>query len=437
MIGACGLTRDWSSDKLRLMGIWKFLKRLLFGWMHSAPARPLAPRHRKSPRTRPRLRGLRYRESSVREQPDPPESATPPYPFAWRNPRTGGFLDLTQGTSWERLRAWNLPELTTLEDLARWLELPLGQLAWLTARTSSGSSHSTVRQSHYVYRWIKKRQGGERLIEAPKPMLKAVQRKILWEILRRVPVHLSCHSFIAGCSIVTNAAPHAGQRVIVKFDLHDFYPSVSFSRVVGIFQGIGYSREIALWLARLTTTAVPHQIPFPESGPAALRGYQHRHLPQGAPTSPALANLSAFGLDVRLSGLARAFGATYTRYADDLTFSGPQRLISGLRILIPLAQKVIRQERFRVHLKKRKVIRNNQRQTVTGVVVNAHPNIARRDFDRLKAILFNCARFGPDSQNRNGHDNFREHLRGKIAQMNQVNPRRGAKLRTLFEQIRW
>ena len=419
------------------MGLWTFLKRLLFGLTGSRPARRVAPRHRKPRTNRPKLEPLRYQKKTAREKTDPPESSTPPYPFAWRNPATGGYLDLTEGTDFDRLRKWKLPELTTLDDLARWLEMPLGKVAWLTARTSSGSSVSSVQQSHYVYRWLKKRRGGERLIESPKPILKSVQRNILREILDRVPIHSNCHSFAVGRSIVTNAQPHTGMRVVVKFDLQDFYPSVSFNRVAGIFLGLGYSREIALWLARLTTNSLPLVLPFPDSGPSAFRGYTQRHLPQGAPTSPALANLSAFALDVRLSGLARSFDANYTRYADDLTFSGPQRLISGLRILIPLTEKVIRSERFRVNLKKRKVLRNNQRQTVAGVVVNEHPNISRQDFDRLKAILFNCVRFGADSQNRDRHDHFKEHLRGKIAQISQINPARGDKLSALFAQIRW
>ncbi|HSG69016.1 MAG TPA: reverse transcriptase family protein [Planctomycetaceae bacterium] len=419
------------------MGLWNFLKRLLFGAGRRPAGRQISPRHRKASRSRPVLKTLRYKKQYARTKIDPPESATPPYPFARRNPRTGQYLDLSAGTDRDRLRDWNLPELETLDDLARWLELPLGKVAWLTARISYGQSTSTVQQSHYHYCWIKKRRGGERLIESPKPILKAVQHKILREILDRVPVHSDCHSFVAGRSIVTNAEPHVGQRVILKFDLHDFYPSVSINRVTGIFQGMGYCREIALWLARLTTNAIPPHMPFPDSGPAALRPYTRRHLPQGAPTSPALANLSAFALDLRLSGLARSFGANYTRYADDLTFSGPQRLISGLRVLIPLAEKVIRSERFRVHPQKRKVIRNNQRQTVTGVVVNEHPNIGRMEYDRLKAILYNCTRSGPHAQNRNGHDNFQEHLRGRIAQMSQINPARGAKLSALFAKIRW
>jgi hypothetical protein len=242
---------------------------------------------------------------------------------------------------------------------------------------------------------------------------------------------------VAGRSIVTNAKPHVGRAVLLKFDLENFYATVSMARVTGIFRGLGYSREAAIWLARLTTSALPMNTPFERSDPAALLPYLRRHLPQGAPTSPALANLSAWGLDVRLSGLARSFGANYTRYADDLTFSGPEEFIPSLRDFIPLVSKVIRQERFRVNKKKRKVIRDNARQTVTGVVVNTRLNIDRREFDRLKAILTNCEHHGPSTQNRDKRENFAAHLRGRIAHVAQLNPARGSKLLGIYQRIDW
>jgi retron-type reverse transcriptase len=165
--------------------------------------------------------------------------------------------------------------------------------------------------------------------------------------------------------------------------------------------------------------------------------YLRRHLPQGAPTSPTLANLSAYRLDVRLSGLARSFGAKYTRYADDLTFSGDARFAKSLRVFIPLVRQICHQERFRVHPQKRKVLRRHQRQRIAGVVVNDKPNIARDHYDRLKATLVNCVRTCPSSQNREGHDNIAAHLQGSIAQVQQHKRRRGEKLGALFQRIDW
>jgi len=219
--------------------------------------------------------------------------------------------------------------------------------------------------------------------------------------------------------------------------LQNFYPSVGFSRVTAIFRSLGYGREAAIWLARLTTTALPGNIRFPQGDPAAVLPYLRRHLPQGAPTSPALANLSAYRLDVRLSGLAKSFGAKYTRYADDLTFSGDERFARSLKVFLPLVTQICRQERFRLHPGKRRVLRAHQRQQVTGVVVNQRPNISRKDYDGLKALLNNCLRHGPASQNRDQHANFAAHLQGRIAHVMQLNRIRGEKLTALYARIDW
>ena len=335
------------------------------------------------------------------------------------------------------MRYWGLPEFATPEELAEWLDLGVGRVAWLAQRVSWGKRTEPSRQTHYGYRFIDKRRGGWRLIEAPNPVLKAVQTRILQEILDRVPAHRAAHGFVRGRSMVTNARQHVGRKIIVKLDLRNFYTTIRYRRVVAVFRTMGYSREAAIWLARLTTTSVPDWLVPPDGDEATFRLYRVRHLPQGAPTSPALANLSAFGLDVRLDGMARAFGATYTRYADDLTFSGPRRLLSGLPTFLPLVEQIISAERFVLHRSKRKVVRHSQRQEVTGVVVNEHPAVRRKDFDRLKAILHNCVRHGPSTQNRDGVADFRAHLAGRIAHVSQIDAGKGARLRRLFDEINW
>lgn len=422
------------------MSLWQLLKRLLFGSTESS-AHDSARRTETSPPPAGavRLKPLRYSRAKKERGPLPDSQVSEkPYPFARRNAfLNSGWFDLQSGVNQSVLPQNGRPELLNLEQLADWLQISFGQLAWLTHRFQPGSKAPSVPESHYIYHWADKRSGGQRLIESPKPLLKSVQKRILEQILNRVPVHANCHGFAQGRSILTNAAPHCGQRVILKFDLENFYPSVSFNRIVAIFRSLGYNREIAICLSRLCTTALPSSVPYPREGIRGVLPYLRFHLPQGAPTSPALANLSAFSLDVRLSGLASTFGANYTRYADDLTFSGPETLFRGLKTLIPLVEQVIRDERFIVHKSKRKVIRNNQQQKVTGVVVNEHPNFSREEFDRLKAILFNCIRFGPGSQNREGVTNFREHLRGRIAFATQLNPQRGNKLLALWERIHW
>jgi RNA-directed DNA polymerase len=418
------------------MGLFDFLRRLFFP-RPSPPVSETVPQTPKRPRRRPRLVPLRTRANKTWDRNATLDVKEPPYAFARLGIGTGRYLDLSQDGDEARLAHFAIPIFHTPEQLASWLEMPLGRLAWLVHRFSDNSKPDTEAEAHYHFRWLPKRRGGHRLIESPKGTLKGVQQKILAEILNQVWPHPAAHGFAPGRSIVTNATPHVNQALLVKFDLSDFYATVTFARVTAIFRGMGYCREAATWLARLTTSALPANIPFLKQETSAILPYLRRHLPQGAPTSPALANLSAYSLDVRLSGMARAFGATYTRYADDLTFSGAADFSRSLRDFIPLVSQIIRQERFRVNRAKRQVIRANRALVVTGVVVNQKVNIRRRQFDQLKAVLHNCIRLGPASQNRAGHPRFADHLRGRIAHVTQLNAARGAKLLALYDRIDW
>lgn len=417
------------------MGLFDFLRRLF----SPRPSRPVSrpartPKVRRKPRLTPLRRPGHGTTWSLNKT---VRTETPPYAFARIGVGTDRYLDLSLDGSDERLARYSFPVLRTPEQLAQWLELPMGQLAWLVHRFADDARPQSEREAHYHYRWVTKRSGGRRLIESPKRTLKQAQRRILKEILEKVPPHDAAHGFSAGRSILTNARPHVKQAVVVKFDLANFYPSVTFARVTAIFRSLGYSREAAIWLARLTTSALPANIPFVKEEPSAILPYLKRHLPQGAPTSPALANLSAYSLDVRLAGLARSFGANYTRYADDLTFSGSSRFGTSLRDFIPLVGQIVRQERFRLNAGKRKILRSSGRLVVTGVVVNEKINVSRREFDRLKAVLTNCVRHGALGQNKGGHPHFAAHLRGRIAQVTQLNPARGARLLAVYNQIDW
>ncbi len=395
-------------------------------------------RPRRPIRIRPRLVSLRNdrKQSRLRKPKVVEVKGASPYRFARFGSQTGRYLDLSCDGDDSKLQSRGLPIFHTPEALAEWLALPLNKLAWLVHRFSSGRPDS-VGRAHYHFTWRKKRSGGMRLIESPKQLLKQVQVKILREILDRIPAHPAAHGFVTGRSILTNAVPHVGQAVVVKFDLSNFYTTVGFSRVTAIFRTLGYSREASIWLSLLTTSAVPGNMPIDRENLYSLIPYFSRHLPQGAPTSPALANLSAYLLDVRLQGMAKSFGANFTRYADDLTISGPEELSRGLRTLIPLVQQIIRQERFQSNASKRRVLRAHQRQSIAGVVVNTRTNVARADFDRLKAILTNCVRTGPSQQNRDRVEDFAAHLRGRIAHVLQLNPARGQRLMAIFEKIDW
>jgi hypothetical protein len=319
---------------------------------------------------------------------------------------------------------WNIPRIDTAGDLADWLSLTPSELDWLAdLKGLTYRRGASAMLQHYRCRELQKGSGGIRLIEAPKPRMKDVQRRILSGILTPIPPHPAAHGFRQGRSIRSFAAPHAGQRVVLRMDLHDFFPSISLSRVAAFFRTAGYPDAVATLLAGVCSSWHPL---FPR-----------RHLPQGAPTSPAIANLCAYRFDCRLNGLAHASGAEYTRYADDLAFSGGREFERSIDRFAAQAAVLLSEEGFAVQHRKTRVMRQGVRQYLAGLTANAHPNIVRADYDRLKAMLTNCVHKGPASQNREGHANFREHLAGRIAFVHMINPARAQKLRAIFARINW
>ena len=283
-----------------------------------------------------------------------------------------------------------------------------------------------------------------RLLESPKSNLKAVQRRILSGILDRIPIHGAVHGFVKKRSIVTFASPHARQQVLLRLDLQDFFPLLSGARIQAFFRTLGYPEKVADLMGGICTNAVPQEIWSgrpPEVDPMqwhALRSmYGRPHLPQGAPTSPALANLTAYRLDCRLSGLAKSSGAVYTRYADDLAFSGGEEFSRIARRFSIHAAAIALEEGFSVNHRKTRIMRPGVRQQLAGVVVNQKLSPRRREIELLEAILTNCARLGPESQNRSGHPNFRAHLEGRIAFVAMIDRVKGQRLKALLEAIEW
>ena len=339
---------------------------------------------------------------------------------------------------------WPVARLSTRRDLQDFLGLDPGSLAWFVDAKGWERTVDHEPLRHYRYRWSPKRAGGHRLIEEPKPVLKHVQRRILHDVLDAIPPHAAAHGFRAHRSVVTHARHHAGQPAVVRFDLESFFSSISAARVYGLFRTAGYPEDVAHALTALCTNVVPRAVwrSAPRTDdPAAHHRLGRRlatpHLPQGAPTSPAIANLAAFGLDRRLHGLAEATGARYSRYADDLTFSGPHRLWRRAPELGRLVAAIAAEEGFRLNDGKTSRRAAGERQLVTGLVVNAHPNVRRADYETLKATVHNALRTGGQAQDREGHHDFRAHLGGRIAWLEHVHPARGARLRAEFDRISW
>ncbi|MEU8819623.1 reverse transcriptase family protein [Actinoplanes sp. NPDC048796] len=324
---------------------------------------------------------------------------------------------------------WGAPGIDDLAGLAEFLGLDGDALDWFADRREINRHARDERLRHYRYTWLP-----HRLIEAPKPRMRALQRQVLDQILSRVPVHARVHGFVPGRDAHTFARAHAGAGVLVSMDLRAFFSSITAARIYGLFLGVGYPEPVAHALTALTTTRTPARVLRAAPDPYLAALLRQPHLPQGAPTSPALANLCAFRLDRRLSGLADRFGLTYGRYADDLAFSGT--LADGrVARLVALAGQIAREEGFRVHPGKTRVRRRSQRQELTGLVVNDRPAVRREDYDRLRAILHDAATHGLAAANREGHPDFAAHLAGRVAWMSRHHPSRAAKLKGLLDRV--
>ncbi len=265
-------------------------------------------------------------------------------------------------------------------DLAKWLDLPEAELrAWLT------EAPAWTRGYDYSRFTIPKRRGGLRTIEAPGEKLKALQRRVLHRLLNPLPMHPAATGFVPGRSIVDNARPHVGREVVINLDLADFFPSLTAGRVAESLRGLGWGAEAAEIVSRICT--------------------HEGHLPQGAPTSPALSNLVCRRLDARLAALAKKRQGRYTRYADDLTFSFPglgtnKRLRRTKRrpllkrpprppsrALLTQIRGIIEDEGFQIQMKKKvRLQRPHQRQTATGLVVNRTVNLPRRTRRLIRAM---------------------------------------------------
>lgn len=301
---------------------------------------------------------------------------------------SGGLSE--RATDEARLGRLGLPVLASPEALAQAMGLSVGKLRALCFTRTASTTH------HYVRFLLPKKTGGTRLISAPLPRLKAAQAWVLEHVLAKVALHEAAHGFRPGRSIVTNARPHVGAGVVVNLDLKDFFPSVGYPRVKGVFLRLGYSEATATVLALLCTEPDVDEVEL--DGRRYFVSQGTRRLPQGAPSSPALTNLLCRRLDSRLTGAARKLGFVYTRYADDLTFSasGPGPHDAGA--LLRLVRWVVRQEDFTPHPDKTRVLRRGRQQEVTGVVVNDKPGVDRQTLKRFRALLHQLEKTGPEGK---------------------------------------
>ena len=348
---------------------------------------------------------------------------------AWRQRQGQEVVYLGEGVSGglnrtecdvARLESYGLRPLGTAADIAAALDITVNELRFLAFDRKT----STV--SHYVSFQIPKKTGGMRQISAPMPRLKAAQRWVLHNILEKVEAHDCAHGFRAGRSIVTNARPHVGAEAIVNLDLQDFFPSISYRRVKGIFRTFGYSEAAATIFGLLCTQPTTEEVVL--DGRTYFVATGTRHLPQGAPTSPAITNILCRRLDRRLLEAAEDLGFTFTRYADDMTFSASGENLRNLGGLLDRVRAIVKHEGFTVHPDKTRVLRRSRQQDVTGVVVNSKLNVSRRELKRFRATLHQIEKDGPAGKKWGRSPDVIASLQGYANFVYMVNPVKGAEL---------
>lgn len=284
--------------------------------------------------------------------------------------------------SWQNhyLRSGLDPELASayLSHVAALIErdvppiLDFNHLALLLGRTP-GYLASVINgcNAHYRTFQIKKRSGGKREISAPYPALLECQQWINFFILSRCELHPNTHGFTSDRSILTNARMHLGAKEVLRMDLQEFFPSISIARVIALFQSLGYSHRVAVYLSRICTL--------------------DDKLPQGAATSPALSNAICLTLDKRLFGLAKYHSLSYSRYADDITFSGDK-----IELTLPsFINSVCSSAGFAINESKTRLIKGNGKKIVTGISVSStSPKIPREYKRKLRQEIHYIRKFG-------------------------------------------
>ena len=313
------------------------------------------------------------------------------------------------------MHARRLPTIYNKEHLAARLDVTLKQLDWLA-----------YGKDRYRTFFIPKADGQPRRVDEPVDKLKTAQRWILHRILDKLPLCRNAHGFRRHRSILTNARKHLLRQVVVRIDLQDFFPTLTFRQARRVFLRAGYPFSVSNVLANLCS--------------------RDGVLPIGAPSSPALANQICRKLDKRLWLLGKSAVFRYTRYADDLVFSSSNR---GFASLVPFLKQVVTEEGFRVNEKKLAIVRRNHRQMVTGIVVNRKTNVERDRCNWIRAVVHNCRKNGAEAELQKWCDHLTEdgqtppedtgqfgrQLAGHIAFIRHVNPKRGGKLLEEFQQI--
>lgn len=275
-----------------------------------------------------------------------------------------------------------------------------------------------IKQDFYQEFVIAGKRGKSRRISAPSRSLKIRQRWILDHILYQIPVAECCEGFLKEHSIYTNAKKHIGYKQNLNIDIKDFFPSITQERVSQVFYEMGYGKEAADCFASICC--------------------HEKRLPQGAPTSPYLANIVCRDMDGQLMAFAKKSGLVYTRYADDMSFSGDCELSE----LYEEIEGIILKNGFVVNAEKTRIYKGNRRKLITGIVVKEDGLSVPRNYKRkLRQEIYYCKKFGVAGHLENTKAekmvNFREYLYGKAFYIKMIEPITGQKFLDELNEISW
>ena len=316
---------------------------------------------------------------------------TPPF----LGKRVSGKLNYNDGNI-RQLKKSKLPIINDMQDLANFLTIDMGKISWLVYH------REVTNVDHYNRFRIPKRSGSDRIISAPKTYLKEAQSWINTEILEKIQPEKEATAFRKNKNILDNALPHSNQGTVIRVDLADFFSTITFPRTRGLFSSLGYNSGVSSVLALLCTDTDRREVVYQSENWYVSQG--PRKLPQGATTSPALSNLVARNLDRRIRGYLKYLEDDwiYTRYADDLVLSHPDKNVD-VGMLLTYLNRVIRDEGFKVNKKKTVIMRTPHRQMITGLVLHeSGVRVPKKYLKKVRAMVHNADQliskgFNPDN----------------------------------------
>lgn len=241
-------------------------------------------------------------------------------------------------------------------------------------------------KKRYTQFTVRKKTGGERIINSPVKGLKSILKTLNFVLQCIYAPHKAATGFVLGKSVVDNAKIHVGNRFVYNIDIKDFFHSFEKKNIKYGFMiepfNLGKKRED---LAYLIASLCTHQI--------EIDGEIKNVLPQGSPASPTITNILCNRLDRRFSGVSKRFGAKYSRYADDITFSSPHNIYNDEAFLNEI-DKTVKNENLVLNSKKTRLQKDGYRQEVTGLVVNEKVNVKRRYIKQIRMWLYYWEKYG-------------------------------------------